>query len=842
MAVEEGGMGILEDKTIKNHFAAEYVHNTYKKTKTCGVVERDESGGYVKIAEPIGLLAGVVPCTNPTSTTIFKCLLALKTRNCIVFSPHPRTAKCTIEAATVIRDAAIEAGAPEYCIGWIDTPTVPLCSELMNHPLTVMIVATGAGGLVKAAYSSGKPAMGGGAGNTPVIIDEKADISMAVNSVILSKTFDNGMICASEQAVICVQSIADKVRAEFEKRGAYFLKPEEYKKMGDFILTDKGVLNPQAVGQPAWKLTKLAGLENTPDGCVVLIAPLTEVGPQEKLSHEKLCPCLGYYVEKDYQACLDRGLALLEYGGMGHTSVLYVETSDTPDKLEKVKQFSSKMPTGRTLIGMPTSQGAIGDLFNFRQMPSLSLGCGSWGMNASSEGLQVKHLLNYKIVTERREHVLWFKVPAGIYFNRGILSQALTDLKNADLKKAFIVTDKIMVQMGYVKKLTDALDKFSINYHIYPEITPDPTDVDVADGVNEMNKYRPDHIIAFGGGSPMDAAKIMRLQYEHPEVELQELYTRFMDLRKRVVRFPKLGTKVKKVVCIPTTSGTGAEMTPFAVITDAKLHVKYPIVDYHLTPDVAIMDGDFVVTMPKTLAAHTGVDALTHAVESYVSMFATDYTKGFSMEAIRLVFTNLSASVNQGCENARESMHNAASIAGMAFANAFLGINHSMAHQLGAFFNIPHGLANALILCQVVKFNAEDAPSKMGTFPQYTFPRAKKEYAEIADALGVSVGCDSLDEKVDRFVIAVEDLKKEVGIPLSIKEHGIDETLYMSKVDEMALLAFDDQCTGTNPRYPLVPELRQLFIDAYNGTIRYLPASLVVPLTRKKSLLELMQR
>jgi len=838
MTVEEGGMGILEDKTLKNHYSSEYTHNAYGSMKTVGVVEGDDSAGFYKVAEPVGILAGVVPCTNPTSTTIFKCLLALKTRNCIVFSPHPRTAKCTVEAARIVRDAAVAAGAPKDCIGWIDIPTVQLCSELMNHPSVQMIVATGAGGMVKAAYSSGKPAMGGGAGNTPVVIDEFADVPMVVNSVILSKTFDNGMICASEQAFVCVEAKAQEVKDELVKRGCYFLKnAEERKKVADLVINDKGGLNPAAVGQPAWRLAQLAGLENPPTGAPLLVGEINEIGPNEKLSGEKLCPCMGFFVEKDFNACLERGRALLEYGGMGHTSVYYTTPDDTPEKKRRVAKFGAMMPTGRTLVNMPTSQGALGDIFNFKQSVSMSLGCGSWGHNASSDGLQPKHVLNYKNIAHRRDHILWFKVPPAIYFNRGTLGEGCKDLKQAGIRKAFIVTDNAMKVLGYVKRLTNVLDEYSIDYDIFSDITPDPTDETVEEGVARMNICHPDCIIAFGGGSPMDAAKIMRLRYEHPEVPLEKLYSRFMDLRKRVVDFPKLGTKVKKVVCIPTTSGTGSEMTPFAVITSAKLKIKYPIVDYRLTPDMAIMDADFVLTMPKVLASMTGFDALTHAVEAYVSMFSTDYTRGLSMQAIRVIFNDLGKSVNESCPAARESVHNASSIAGMAFANAFLGVCHSMAHQLGAFFHIPHGVANALLICQVIKFNAEDAPTKMGTFPQYAYPKAKQEYAEIADAIGVTEGCSNLEEKVDRLVMILEELKVEVQLPVSIKAYGITEDAFMEKVDEMALCAFDDQCTGTNPRYPLVRELRQLMIDAFHGTIQYLPASAVPPLARKTSLL-----
>ncbi|CEL99899.1 unnamed protein product [Vitrella brassicaformis CCMP3155] len=821
MAVEEGGMGILEDKTIKNHFASEYVHSKYKDTKTCGVVDRDEAGGFEVVAEPIGVLAGIVPCTNPTSTTIFKSLLALKTRNCIVFSPHPRTARCTIATAKIVRDAAVDAGAPENCIGWIDIPTVEMCNTLMQHKRASMVVATGAGGLVKAAYSSGKPAMGGGAGNTPAVIDETADIPLAVNSILLSKTFDCGMICASEQCVVAVESVAKRVEEEFTKRGAYFLTEEEKHKMGDFILLDGDRLNPKAVGQTAEKLCQMANIEGAPKGVRLCLGKIKEIGPSEKLSHEKLCPCLSFITVPDFDAAVEMAYVCVRYGGMGHTSCLYSDQNSKVFK-DRLAKFESRMPTGRVLVDMPTSQGAIGDLYNFRTSPSLSLGCGSWGMNATAEGLSVKHLLNYKQVSERREHMLWFKVPPAIYFNRGILHEAMEDLQGYGLTKAFIVTDQAMKSLGYVSLLTTALERRGIDYDVFADVKPDPDDLTVMAGVERMKQYKPDCMIAFGGGSPMDASKIMRLVYEHPEVTVPELYTRFLDIRKRIIKFPNLGSKVKKLVMIPTTSGTGAEMTPFAVITDSKTHTKYPIASYRLTPDMAIMDGDFVQTMPKGLAAFTGYDAYTHALEAYVSMLSTDYTQALSLRAIKLIFDNLPKSVLEADATARENMHNASSIAGLAFANAFLGICHSIAHQLGGAFSIPHGLANALVLTQVVKFNASEAPTKLGTFPQYSFPKAQRQYAEVAEHIAIVPKDKSMTdaEKVDALVAAMEKLKEQLRIPKSIQEYGVKEDDYMAAVDDMALRAFDDQCTGTNPRYPLVRELKMILTDAYYGNIR----------------------
>lgn len=787
--------------------------------KTCGIVERDEAGGSARFAEPIGVLAGIVPCTNPTSTTVFKALLALKTRNCIVFSPHPRTTKCTIEAARIVRDAAVECGAPANCIAWIDIPTIQLCNELMTHPKVVMIVATGASALVKAAFSCGKPAFGGGAGNTPVIIDETADIPMAVNSVLLSKTFDNGMICASEQAIIAVESVAEQVRDEFRKRGAYFLSTEEKELVGNFILTEKGALNPAAVGQSAYRLAELAGIEHPPVGCRLLLGELNEVGPAEKLSHEKLCPCLGFFTCPDFDHALQRGLELVEYGGMGHTSVLYTDLSGS-EKDARIAKFQSTMPTGRTLVCMPSSQGAIGNVFNFRQMPSLSLGCGSWGKNATAEGLQAKHLLNCKQICERREHVLWFKVPPSIYFNRGTILEAFRDLQSEGLCRAFIVTDPGLEAIGHVNRLVDGLRSCNINSDVFAEVLSDNDIKTVAMGVARMNLYNPDVIIAFGGGSPIAAAKVMRLFYEHPDANLDQLYTRFMDIQKRIVQFPKLGQKLKKLVCIPTTSGIGSEMTPIAVVCNHEKNIVYSLADYSLTPDMAVIDADFALTIPKDLAARGGFGAMVNAIESYVSMLSNDYTQGLSLRAISLLFKNLEKSVNDNDAKAREACHNASAIAGMAYANAFVGICSSMAHQIGPAFHIPHGLAVSMLICQTIKFNAEEAPAKQGTFSQYPSPKAKEQYAEIADSMYLTSPEAPLDQKVDSLIQALQNLKVALGIPQSIKDYGVDEDKFMSMVNNLALSAFDDQCTGSNPRYPLVSELKALLIDGFYGEFR----------------------
>ncbi len=810
-AVAETGMGIVEDKVIKNHFASEYIYNEYKDEKTCGILEEDPSFGIKKIAEPVGLLAGVVPTTNPTSTAIFKALLALKTRNAIIFSPHPRAAKCTAAAAKIILDAAIEAGAPADIIGWIETPTVDLSNYLMKHPATNMILATGGPGMVKAAYSSGKPAIGVGAGNTPAVIDETAHIKMAVSSVLMSKTFDNGVICASEQSVIAVEDVYDEVKNEFKARGAYFLTPKEKEKVGNTIIKD-GKLNAEIVGQPAVKIAALADV-SVPEDTKVLIAEVKSTEPTEPFAHEKLSPTLAMYKAKDYEAAVEIAVKLVELGGIGHTSVLY---TDQTKNQERINYFGSKMLTGRILVNMPSSHGAIGDLYNFRLAPSLTLGCGSWGGNSVSENVGVKHLINIKTVAERRENMLWFRVPPKIYFKYGALPIALKDL--ADKKRAFIVTDKPLFDLGYTDKITKILEELNIEYEIFYDVEPDPTLATAKKGVAQMRTFNPDVIIALGGGSPMDAAKIMWVLYEHPAVRFEDLAMRFMDIRKRIYGFPKLGQKAL-MVAVPTTSGTGSEVTPFAVVTDEKTGVKYPLADYELTPNIAIVDTELVLSMPKGLTAFSGIDALTHALEAYVSVLASEYTNGMALEAVRLIFKYLPTAYQKGAEDlkAREKVHYASTMAGMAFANAFLGVCHSMAHKLGAMFHVPHGLANALLISHVIKYNATDNPRKQAAFPQYKYPQAKFRYARIADYLGL--GGKTPEEKVDNLVKAVEKLKKELNIPLSLKEYGISEKEFNEKLDEMSELAFDDQCTGANPRYPLITEIKEIYKKVFNGEL-----------------------
>lgn len=810
-AVAETGMGIVEDKVIKNHFASEYIYHEYKDEKTCGILEEDRSFGIKKIAEPVGLLAGVVPTTNPTSTAIFKALLALKTRNAIIFSPHPRAAKCTAAAAKVISDAAIEAGAPAELIGCIETPTVELSNYLMRHPETNMILATGGPGMVKAAYSSGKPAIGVGAGNTPAVIDETAHIKMAVSSVLMSKTFDNGVICASEQSVIVVKDIYNEVKEEFKARGAYFFTPKEKEKVGNTIIKE-GKLNAEIVGQPAVKIAALAGI-TVPEETKVLIAEVKSTEKSEPFAHEKLSPTLAMYKSENFEEGVEIAVKLVELGGIGHTSVLY---TDQAKNQERINYFGKKMLTGRILVNMPSSHGAIGDLYNFRLAPSLTLGCGSWGGNSVSENVGVKHLINIKTVAERRENMLWFRVPPKVYFKYGALPIALKDL--ADKKRAFIVTDKPLFDLGYTDKVTKVLEELNIEHEIFYEVEPDPTLAAAKKGVAQMEVFKPDVIIALGGGSPMDAAKIMWVLYEHPEVRFEDLAMRFMDIRKRIYGFPKLGQKAL-LVAVPTTSGTGSEVTPFAVVTDERTGVKYPLADYELTPNIAIVDTELVLSMPKGLTAFSGVDALTHALEAYVSVLASEYTNGFALEAIRLIFKYLPTAYQKGGEDlkAREKVHYASTMAGMAFANAFLGVCHSMAHKLGAMFHVPHGLANALLISNVIKYNATDNPRKQAAFPQYKYPQAKFRYARIADHLGL--GGKTTEEKVEKLIKAVEKLKKELNIPASLKEYGVSEKDFKAKLDEMAELAFDDQCTGANPRYPLIGEIKELYKKVFYGEL-----------------------
>ncbi|NCS79262.1 MAG: bifunctional acetaldehyde-CoA/alcohol dehydrogenase [Microcystis aeruginosa K13-07] len=811
MAVQETEMGVIEDKVIKNHFASEIIYNKYKHSKTCGIIEEDKSFGLQKIAEPVGILAGIVPTTNPTATAIFKALIALKTRNGIIFSPHPRAKDCTIAAAKIVLEAAVKAGAPAGIIGWIDQPSVELSQALMQHPSINLILATGGPGMVKAAYSSGRPSLGVGAGNTPALIDETAHIKMAVSSIILSKTFDNGMICASEQSVIVVDSIYEEVRQEFIDRGAYLLSPEEREKVAEILLKD-GHINPDIVGQPVEKLAAIAGI-SVPEDTRLLIGEVENIGLEEPFSYEKLSPILAMYRAKDFEDGVKKAEKLVLFAGRGHTAVLYT----SPSNREHIKRFEDNVETARVLINTPSSQGAIGDIYNFRLDPSLTLGCGTWGGNSISENVEPSHLLNIKTVAERRENMLWFRVPPKVYFKYGALPIAIREL--AGKKRAFIVTDKPLFDLGVTAALEEVLEEIGITVNIFYDVEPDPSLETVERGLNVINTFNPDVIIAIGGGSPMDAAKIIWLLYEHPEIEFESLAMRFMDIRKRVYELPPLGQKAL-MVCIPTTSGTGSEVTPFAVVTDRRNNIKYPLADYALTPSMAIVDPELVLNMPKKLTAYGGIDALTHALEAYVSVLASEYTNALAQDAIRLLFKYLPSSYHNGAKDpkAREKVHYAATMAGMAFANGFLGICHSMAHQLGAIFHIPHGLANALMISHVILYNATDAPFKQATFSQYKYPNVKWRYARIAHSLGL--GGESETESVERLVLAIECLKREIGIPASIKE-VIPETEaeFMAKLDHLAEQAFDDQCTGANPRYPLIEDLKTLLIQAYHGNL-----------------------
>lgn len=812
MAVAETGMGIVEDKVIKNHFASEYIYNQYKDIKTCGVIERDLSYGITKIAEPIGIVGAIIPTTNPTSTAAFKALIALKTRNAIIFSPHPRAKNCTIETAKIVMEAAERAGAPKGLIGWVDVPSVELSNVLMQS--VDIILATGGPGMVKAAYSSGVPAIGVGAGNTPVIIDKSAHIKMAVNSILLSKTFDNGVICASEQAVLAEESIYNEVKAEFEARGAYILKGDEVDKVRNTIVID-GRLNANIVGQSAYKIAQLAGIE-VAETTKILIGEVESVELEEPFSHEKLSPVLALYKTKSFEESLEKADRLIELGGLGHTSVMYI---DEMTEKEKVKLFSKTMKTGRTLINMPAAQGAIGDVFNFKLAPSLTLGCGSWGGNAVSENVGVKHLINVKTVAERRENMLWFRVPEKVYFKYGSLPIALQELKGKK-KKAIIVTDSVLASLGFTDNVTEVLDEIGVDYRIFSDVQADPVLSTVRKGAELMTSYQPDIIIALGGGSPMDAAKIMWVMYEHPNVKFEDLAMTFMDIRKRIVAFPELGKKAE-FMAVATSAGTGSEVTPFSVITDDKTGVKYPLADYELTPNVAVVDPQLMLTMPRSLTIASGVDVLTHAVEAYASILASEFTNPLALEAIRLTFKYLPESANLGAtaKKAKEKMANASCIAGMAFANAFLGICHSMAHKLGAAFHIPHGIANALLLNEVIKFNSSDAPLKMAGFAQYKYPNAKSRYAKIADFLGL--GGKTEDEKVNKLIDKIEKFKAELDIPASIREYGINEKEFLAKLDDLVEDAFDDQCTGANPRYPLMSELKTMYLSAFYGAENY---------------------
>ena len=809
MAVDETGMGLVEDKVIKNHFASEYIYNQYKNEKTCGVIETDEAFGIVKIAEPIGVIAAVVPTTNPTSTAIFKALIALKTRNGIIFSPHPRAKNSTIAAAKIVLDAAVKAGAPEGIIGWIDEPSVELSQIVMAN--ADLILATGGPGMVKAAYSSGKPAIGVGAGNTPAILDETAHIKMAVSSILLSKTFDNGMICASEQSVIVVDKVYEEVKREFLERGAYILKKDEVSKVGAVLLIN-GILNANIVGQPASKIAALAGV-NVPEDTKILIGEVDSVELEEPFSHEKLSPVLAMYKAKSFDEALTKAIRLVKLGGFGHTSVLYTNAQKSTDRVEK---FGAAMKTGRAIINMPSSQGAIGDIFNFKLSPSLTLGCGSWGGNSVSENVGVKHLLNIKSVANRRENMLWFRMPEKVYFKYGCLPVALRELKELGKKKVFIVTDKILYEMGFTDHVTKVLDEMGIEHTVYFDVEPDPTLATARKGAAEMASFQPDTIIALGGGSPMDAAKIMWVLYEHPQERFEDLAMRFMDIRKRVYAFPKMGGKAL-FVAVPTSAGTGSEVTPFAVITDENTDIKYPLADYELTPDIAIVDAELMMDMPKSLTSASGIDALTHALEAYVSVLASEFTNGLALEAIRLIFKYLPDAYAQGASNlkAREKMAHASTIAGMAFANAFLGVCHSLAHKLGASHHVPHGVANGMLITEVIRFNAVDNPRKQAAFPQYKYPNAKWRYARIADYL--IVGGKDETEKIELLIKAIDELKAKIGIPKSIREFGVTEARFYATIDTMAEQAFDDQCTGANPRYPLISELKQIYIKAFEG-------------------------
>lgn len=810
MAVEETGMGVVEDKVIKNNYAAEYIYNAYKDMKTCGVIEEDKAFGIKKVAEPIGLVAAVIPTTNPTSTAIFKTLICLKTRNAIIISPHPRAKKCTIEAARVVLEAAVKAGAPEGIIGWIDVPSLELTNEVMRN--SDIILATGGPGMVKAAYSSGKPALGVGAGNTPVIIDDTADIQLAVNSIIHSKTFDNGMICASEQSVIVMDKIYKEVKAEFKKRGCYFLNPEETEKVRKTIIIN-GALNAKIVGQKAANIAALAGV-TVPESTKILIGEVESVDIKEEFAHEKLSPVLAMYKAKTFDEAIEKAEHLIADGGYGHTSSLYINTLTEKEKMAKHAQA---MKTCRILINTPSSHGGIGDLYNFKLAPSLTLGCGSWGGNSVSENVGPKHLLNIKTVAERRENMLWFRTPQKVYFKKGCMPVALDELKTVlGKKRAFIVTDSFLYMNGYTKPITDKLNEMGIVYQTFSDVQPDPTLANAQAGAKAMNAFKPDVIIALGGGSAMDAGKIMWVMYEHPEVDFQDMAMRFIDIRKRVYTFPTMGEKAY-FVAIPTSSGTGSEVTPFAVITDQETGVKYPLADYQLLPNMAIIDTDNMMSQPKGLTSASGVDALVHALEAYASVMATDYTDGLALKAMKNVFTYLPSAYDNGQTDviAREKMADASTMAGMAFANAFLGICHSMAHKLGAFHHLPHGVANALLITEVMKFNAEECPTKMGTFSQYQYPHTLERYAECARFCGF-YGKDD-QECLDKFIEGIEELKARVGIKKTIAEYGIDEKDFLDRLDEMVEQAFDDQCTGANPRYPLMSELKEMYLRAYYG-------------------------
>ena len=810
MAVAETGMGVVEDKVIKNHYAAEYIYNAYKNTKTCGVIEEDASFGIKKIAEPIGVIAAVIPTTNPTSTAIFKTLIALKTRNAIIISPHPRAKACTIAAAKVVLDAAVKAGAPEGIIGWIDVPSLELTNMVMKE--ADIILATGGPGMVKAAYSSGKPALGVGAGNTPAVIDDTADITVAVNSIIHSKTFDNGMICASEQSVIVLDKVYAAVKKEFKERGCHILTAAETEKVRKTIIIN-GALNAKIVGQPAAKIAELSGV-TVPADTKILIGEVTSVSIDEEFAHEKLSPVLAMYRAKDFDDALAKAGQLIADGGYGHTASLHINAATEKDKIAK---FAESMKTCRILVNTPSSQGGIGDLYNFKLAPSLTLGCGSWGGNSVSENVGGKHLLNIKTVAERRENMLWLRLPEKVYHKKGCLPVALDELKHVmNKKRAFIVTDEFLFKNGYTKTITDKLDEMGIVHTTFFHVAPDPTLACAKEGAAAMTAFAPDVIIAVGGGSAMDAGKIMWVLYEHPEADFMDMAMRFMDIRKRVYTFPKMGEKAY-FIAVPTSAGTGSEVTPFAVITDETSGVKYPLADYELLPKMAVIDADLMMNMPKGLTSASGIDAMTHALEAYASMMATPYTDGEALVALKLIFGYLPRAYNNGAADAeaREKMADASTMAGIAFANAFLGVCHSMAHKLGAFHHLPHGIANALLISEVIRFNAAETPRKMGTFPQYAYPHTKERYAEIADFLGF--GGKNADEKLENLIAKVEELKAAVGIKKTIAEYNVPEETFLATLDAMVEQAFDDQCTGANPRYPLMREIKQMYLNAYYG-------------------------
>ncbi|MGO1192172.1 bifunctional acetaldehyde-CoA/alcohol dehydrogenase [Vibrio casei] len=810
-AVAESGMGIIEDKVIKNHFASEFIYNKYKDEKTCGVLEVNDEYGTMTIAEPVGIICGIVPTTNPTSTAIFKSLISLKTRNAIIFSPHPRAKNSTNDAAKIVLDAAVAAGAPKDIIGWIDQPSVELSNALMKHEGINLILATGGPGMVKAAYSSGKPAIGVGAGNVPVVIDETADVKRAVASVLMSKTFDNGVVCASEQAIIVMDEVYDEVKERFAAHCGYVLSKTEADKVRKILLIN-GNLNADIVGQPATKIAEMAGV-TVPANTKILIGEGGVVSHDDEFAHEKLSPTLGMFRASSFENAVEQAITMVEIGGIGHTSGLYTNQDTNSDR---IRYFGDKMKTARILINIPTTHGGIGDLYNFNIAPSLTLGCGSWGGNSISENVGPKHLINKKTVAKRAENMLWHKLPESIYFRRGSLPIALTDL--ADKKRAFLVTDRFLFNNGYADEVVNLLKAQGIEVYTFYDVEADPTLSVVEKGAAAMNSFQPDVILALGGGSPMDAAKIMWVMYEHPETDFQELAMRFMDIRKRIYKFPKMGEKAS-LVCITTTSGTGSEVTPFAVVTDDKTGAKYPLADYELTPDMAIVDANLVMNMPKSLTAFGGYDAITHALEAYVSVLANEFSDGHALQALKMLKEYLPSSYKNGANDpiAREKVHSAATIAGMSFANAFLGVCHSIAHKIGAEFHIPHGLANALMISNVIRFNANDNPTKQAAFSQYDRPKSRSRYAEIADHLGLTQAGDRTAQKIERLLTWLDDVKKELDIPMSIQEAGVPEADFLAKLDELAVDAFDDQCTGANPRYPLITELKDVLLAAYYG-------------------------